>query len=269
MILPTLVILSVIGPLGGIMMKKELLFAFMAIFLMSLTAITGVYAIENDSKLVLLVEKQEDITGDGIDEKILLHGIPDSNNDIVFKNFYLNIKLSNGKTYKEKFDNGLNPKLNLVDINHDGVKDLFVRIPNGQTGGISMHYLYSAKDCQVSNIPIPDLQIQGQFTNGYKAKISIPATNETFVFDLMIRKEMYESLGMYQNGKLNEPTELMILPYGNLKPLTTKSSKHILKGIQMISGTSKTDRIAYVETSWYFREGDWKLLNTEVKEIRY
>jgi hypothetical protein len=249
-------------------MKRELLFAFVALFLMSLTAITGVYAIENDSKMVPIVNQQEDINGDGLKDDIVLQGLPYQKNDIAYKEFSLRIKLTNGKTYTETLSFGLEPQLNLIDINHDGQKDVFISIPTGQSGGMSEHYLYSAKDNQISNIPIPELQVQGQFKNGYKALVSIPATKESFVFDLMVRKEMYESLGMYQNGKLNEPTELMILPYGKLKPLSTKGLDYGLKGIQTITGTSKTDKIAYVETSWYYRNGDWKLINTLVREVR-
>jgi hypothetical protein len=249
-------------------MKKELLFAFVALFLMSLTAITGVYAIENDSKMVPIVNQQEDINGDGHKDEISLQGLPYQKNDIDYKEFSLTIELTNGKTYKETLPFGLDPQLNLIDINHDGHKDVFITIPTGQSDGMSEHYLYSAKDNQISNIPIPELEVQGQFKNGYKAMVSIPATKESFVFDLMVRKEMYESLGMYQNGKLNEPIELMILPYGKLKPLSTKGLDYGLKGVQMITGTSKTDKIAYVETSWFYRNRDWKLINTEVKEVR-
>jgi hypothetical protein len=249
-------------------MKKELLFAFVALFLMSLTAITGVYASENDSKMVPIVNQQEDINGDGQKDEISLQGLPYQKNDIAYKEFSLTIKLTNGKTYKETLPFGLDPKLNLIDINHDGHKDVFISIPTEQSGDMSEHYLYSAKENKISNIPIPELELQGQFKNGYKAMISIPATKKSFVFDLMVRKEMYESLGMYQNGKLNEPTELMILPYGKLKPLPTKGLDYGLKGVQMITGTSKTDKIAYVKTSWYYRNGDWKLINTEVKEVR-
>jgi hypothetical protein len=249
-------------------MKKELLFAFVALFLMSLTAITGVYAIENDSKMVPLINQQEDINGDGQKDEISLQGIPYQKNDHDYKEFSLTIKLTNGKTYNETLPYGLDPHVNFIDINHDGHKDVFITIPTGQSGGMSEHYLYSAKNNKISNIPIPELEVQGQFKNGYKAMISIPATKESYVFDLMVRKERYESLGMYQNSKLNEPTELLIFPYGNLKPLSTKGLAYGLKGVQMIAGTSKTDKIAYLETSWYYRNGDWKLINTLVKEVR-
>jgi hypothetical protein len=249
-------------------MRKELLFAFMAIFLMSLTAITGVYAIENDMKIVTLIEMQEDITGDGMKDNIILTGLPFSKDDIGYKKLYITFKLSNGKTYKEKLTYGLRPHLDVVDINHDRVKDVIVQVPTDEVDGLGKQYIFSIQKNQVTKIPVPNLKIQGEFLNDYKAKVSIVSLKETFMFDLSVKKEMYESLGMYQNGKLNEPTELVILPFSHLYPLETKDAKFGIKGIQLVSGTSETDTIAYVETSWFYRDGDWKLINTNIEAAK-
>lgn len=249
-------------------MRKELLLACIALFLMSMTAITGVYAVEMDSRRVTLEKIQADITGDGEKDEIFLQGIPYNNNEIVYKDLFFRAKLSNGKIYEDKLSYGIDPKINLVDLNHDGIKDVFLKVPTGQSGGIGNYYLFTAKDFILLNVPIPELELQGQFKNGYKAKIDIPASKQSYVFDLMTRKDQYDSLGMYQNGKLNEPVELTILPYGNLTPLTTNGSKYGLRGIQKISGTSKTDTIAFVESTWYFtKDGVWKLVRTKVKEV--
>jgi hypothetical protein len=251
------------------MKRRELIFAFLALFLMSLTAITGVYAVENEIKPVELMKQNVDITGDGEKDEVKLTGVPYKKNENEFKEFIIIAKLSNGKTYTDSLESGKNPHLKLIDLNHDGIKDVLVDIPTGQSGGIGNHYLYSAKDFIFSKVPIPDLNLQGQFTNGYKAKISIPVTKESFVFDLMIRKEQYDSLGMYYNGKLNEPTELTILPYDQLVPTATKGDKIGLKGVQTIIGTSKTDTIAFVESTWYYANGHWNLVKTKVREANY
>jgi hypothetical protein len=248
--------------------KKELLFAFMAIFLMSLTAITGVYAIERDTKLVTLIEHHEDITGDGKIDSIILTGLPFSKDDVGYKKLYVSFKLSNGKSYKEKLTYGLRPQLDLVDINHDRIKDVMIQVPTDEVDGLGKQYIYSIQNNLVTKIPVPNLKIQGEFLNNYKAKVSIVSLRETFTFDLKMKKEMYESLGMYQDGKLNEPTELVILPFSHLYPLETTDTNFGIKGIQLVSGTSETDTIAYVETSWYYRDGDWKLINTKVKEAK-
>lgn len=255
--------------LGGLIMKKELLFAFIAFFLMSLTAITGVYAVEGDSKKITILNNQVDISGDGKNEEIIIQGIPYQKSEKLYKKILFTIKFSNGKTHEKMFEQGLSPKVKLVDFNHDGVKDVFLTAPRSESGGVKDYYLYTVKNFILTEIPLPDLiAVEGQFTNGYKAKISIPATNKTILFDLMFKKEKYDSLGMYQNGKLNEPTELIILPYGNLKPYLMKDNKFGLSRSQRISGASASDIIAFVDTKWLYNEGNWMLLETNIREIR-
>jgi hypothetical protein len=248
-------------------MKRELMLAFMALFLMSLTAITGVYAVEADQKPIELIRKQADITGEGKKDVIQLQGIPFPEEDKGFQEFILTVKLSDGNIYEDKIEYGINPKLKLVDLNHDGVNDIFLDIPIDQNEDISNHYLYSANHYQFSIIPIPDLQLQGQFSDDYKATVSIPDTKQTFEIDLKQRKEQYDALGIYQNGKLNEPTELTILPYEDLKPLITNGEKYGLKGVQKIGGTSDSDGIAFIESTWYYLEDEWKLVHTYIKKV--
>jgi hypothetical protein len=249
-------------------MKRELMLAFMALFLMSLTAITGVYAIEADLKPIELISKQEDITGEGKKDYIQLQGIPFSEDEKGFQEFILTVKLSDGHTYEDQLEYGIDPKLKLVDLNHDGIKDIFIDIPTDQNEDISNHYLYSAKNHQFSVIPIPDLQLQGQFSDDYKATVSIPSTKQTFEVDLKQRKEQYDALGIYQDGKLNEPTELTILPYEDLKPLMNEEGeKYGLRGIQKIGGTSDKDGIAFIESTWFYLEDEWKLVHTSINKI--
>ncbi|WP_442600254.1 hypothetical protein [Neobacillus sp. D3-1R] len=255
-------------------MKKELLFAFMAFFLMSLTAITGVYATNNDeTKKTTLLNKQVDITGDGKKEEIIIYGIPNNKDEKVYKKIHLTIKTANGKNLEKKYEYGLDPKLKLIDFNHDGVKDVFLTIQRSESGegngGVKDYYLYSFKDMIFVELPLPEtMEIEGQFTNGYKAKISIPDTNKKVVFDLMFKKDQYDNLGMYQNGKLNEPTELIILPYGKLTPFITKDNHFGLSEMQQISGVSDSDTIAFVDSKWFYKNGKWMLYETKIRGVR-
>jgi hypothetical protein len=260
------VILTTKDHLGGIMMKKELLLAFVAIFLMSLTAITGVYAIENDIKRVTLITKSVDITGDGKVDDIKLEALPYDHKEKAYKEFILGFTLSNGQTYEEKLDYGFVPKMSVIDLSHDGIKDVFVSIPTNDDEQTGNHYLFTAKDFNLTEEQIPELpEIYGQFTNGYKARISIPATKKAYTFDLMIRKDKYESLGMYQNGKLNEPMELKISPESHFEPAKIEG-EYDLKSIQRINGTSDSDSIGIVESYWKYKNHNWTLVKTKIKE---
>jgi hypothetical protein len=249
-------------------MKKEYVFAFAAFFFMSLSAFTAVYALEETNKFITITSKQMDVTGDSKKDMIQLKGEPYDKENGYMKNLSLEVLTANDKTFHIDLEGGIEPTINFSDLNHDGVKDVFVTIPTGGSGGISNHYLYSFKDLVKTNLTVPKpLLINGQFVNGYKAKILIEATKETIIFDLIERKESYDQIGLYQNGKLNEPTELMVNQYGALTPILTKGEKLGLKGVQRISGAANADSIANVESIWFYDDGGWKLTGTKIKPI--
>jgi hypothetical protein len=247
-------------------MKKELLLTFAAFFCMSLTALTGVYAGESHDKTVTISEAKVDITGDKKKDTVYIKGVPYEEGAQFLKQIYLKIKASNGKTYKIKLEGGYDPAAAYRDLNHDGVKDIFISIPTGGSGGLSNFHLYTLKDFIVTNLTVPDpLAISSQFEEGYKASIKIQETGQSYSFDLSDRKEDYERLGLYQDGKLNEPTELMVLPFGILKPIKIDGNGFGLAGSQRVNGAYNADGIAEVESTWFYENGRWNLTNTTVR----
>ena len=250
-------------------MKKVFTITVTAFFFMTLTAITYAYAIDDKEKFIVISENIIDVTGDNKDDKVFIKGIPYEEGTQFFKEIILEIDASNGKTIKANLDEGYDPTVYFVDLNHDGVNDMFISINTGGSGGISNHYLYTLKDFSLSNLEVPEpLIINGQFLNGYKANITIQDTNQSYTFDLRNRAEEYERLGLFQNGKLSEPTELMIDPYSTLKPIMFSSNRNGLIGIQAISGAYHADKIAFVESTWEYDAGKWDLKKTRILETK-
>ncbi|MEH7251358.1 hypothetical protein V7111_04465, partial [Neobacillus niacini] len=66
-------------------MKKDLLLIASVFFLMSVTAITGVHAFEEKAKTVTISKYEGDVTGDGINERIQLKGVPYQGNEEYLK----------------------------------------------------------------------------------------------------------------------------------------------------------------------------------------
>jgi len=248
-------------------MKKEVVFAIAAFIFMTLSAITYAYAVENNEKMILLSEEKIDVSNDGKKDTILLKGVPYEEGTKFLKEIQLQIDASNGKSYKVELEPGYSPAIQYVDLNHDGLKDMFISIDSGGSGGISYYYLYTLKDFILQDLGVPDpLVINSQFMNGYKANISINDTGQSYTFDLRNRADDYERLGIYHNGKLSEPMELMVDPYSSLKPIQMNDKMYGLIGIQAVSGAYHADRIALVEATWYYENGKWVLKNTKVLE---
>ncbi len=246
-------------------MKKEIAIAIAAFFSITLSVITYAYAVEVNDKMMVISEDKIDVSGNGKKDSIVLKGVPYEEGTKFLKEIQLEINASNGKSYKVDLDPGYSPAIQYVDLNQDGVTDLFISINSGGSGGISYYYLYTLKDFKLLDLGVPDpLVINSQFINDYKASITIDETGQSYTFDLRNRANEYERLGLYQHGKLSEPMELMVDPYSTLKPLQMKDKKYGLMGIQAISGTNHADRIALVEAAWNYENGKWVLKNTNV-----
>lgn len=249
-------------------MKKELGLVLIALFFLNTFTFTAVYAFDNNNeKQLVLTEEKEDISGDGKDETIVLTGIPYEEGAAFLKEIQLQITGSNGKTYAIKLESGYEPAVTFVDLDHDGVEDLLISIPSGGSGGITNYSLFTFKDFQLKEIAAPDpLTITSQFLDHYQASITIDNTGQSYNFDLKDRKKDYDRLGIYHKGKLNEPRELMVDPYSTLKPIIVKDNSYGLKAIQQVSGAYHADGIAFIESTWYYENGKWNLLDTKVIE---
>ncbi|WP_071459741.1 hypothetical protein [Bacillus massilinigeriensis] len=247
-------------------MKKSLLFVFLPFLLLTFFCMTGVNAISALEEPKLLFKKQGDVTGDKKKDTILLKGIPHEKDSAYLKAVLLETITSQGKKITVKLPGGYEPTLSLKDMDHDGVKDLFVSIPTGGSGGLANYFLYTLKDGSAKNITIPEtLQISSQFEDNYKASIKIDQTGKKFTVDLSSRKKEYERLGIYQDGKLNEPTELIVQPFGLLKPVKLQNGRYGFKGLQQISGAYRADVIATAVSLWEYKNGEWVLSKSYLK----
>ncbi|MCM3567719.1 hypothetical protein [Neobacillus mesonae] len=247
------------------MMKKETFLAFVSLFLLTMT--TVVYAVEEKAKSVTISEQKADITGDGKLETILLKGVPYQDEESFLKEIYIEVAASNGKKYSIPLESGAKASLQLVDLNRDGVKDLFANVQTGGSGAIVLSFLHSLKGFVHTDLTVPDpVEMESHFLDGYKAEIKIKKTGKTYQFDLKDRKLYYKKLGLYYKGKLNEPTELMVNSYSSLKPVELSDGKLGLKGVQRIAGIANADTIAFIESTWSYQQGKWNLVNVKVKE---
>ncbi|KAB2335774.1 hypothetical protein [Bacillus mesophilum] len=245
-------------------MRKEIMIPLAAVFFFSLSAITAAFANENE-KLNTVFEAKQDVTGDGQPDHIYIKGLPYDEGAGFLKEIKLEIMASNGKTYTKDLEPGYEPSIVFQDLNHDHVKDMLIMIPTGGSGGLSHYYLYTLKDFKLKDVGIPEgLTTNSQFLDGYKAKLEIQNTGQTFEFDLKDRKKEYDRLGLYQNGKLNEPLELMIDPYGSMKPVLFENGQYGLRAVQGISGAYHADGIGYIESTWLYKNGKWELQDVKV-----
>jgi hypothetical protein len=243
-------------------MKKKLLLVFYLLLALGFTANIGVQAANSKVKTVTITKNTEDITGDGKEDRIVLTGIKLGTEK--YRNLVIHITSSKKAHAMIHLPDGYNPILQFMDVNHDGIMDIFGSVSGSKSGAMEHSVVYTARNLIPSSIDLPaPLILESHFLNGYKAKIKVRATGNNYIFDLKNRKKYYEKLGVFYNGKLNEPTELMVHDYNILKPIQI-GNQIGLKGTQKITGVTESDTIGYVESTWNFDHSEWKLVNVAV-----
>jgi hypothetical protein len=258
---------------GEIIMRKELLFAFGAFFIMSLHAIAGTFteksAEQPEMNQLTVNTYKVDVTGDGKKDNIQLKAIPFSPDALFSKEVWAEITTSNGSEIRIDYEGGYEPQIEFVDLNHDGIKDMFYTAATGGSGGLYDMALHTLADNKLLDLGLPEgLTIQAQFQNNYQATITFSDSNQSYTIDLSDRKEDYERLGIYTDGELNEPMELMVLPIAFYEPVRIegKSGKG-LKGYQQISGAYKADVIGTAASYWYYENDEWNLIKIDWQEV--
>lgn len=252
--------------IGGIKVKTETIVLMFTSFLMIVTAFTGAYAVEKGEQLVDVIKGNADLTGDDIEETIVVKGLPVEEGKNEYSQIFVEVKEESGEIHVIEIDEGKKPQIEFVDLDHDGIKDLFISVQSRNDETMNT-FLYSFKGSKIIDILIPDpLVIQSEFLNDYKASVLIENNYRSYRFNLKNRKDDYEKAGIYQNGQLNEPMELIIKQYSKLEPYLYKKNKYGLKGTQIIAGIHDKDILGVVESRWVYKNGQWKLVNTMVKE---
>ncbi|WP_146102848.1 hypothetical protein [Pradoshia eiseniae] len=217
------------------------------------------------SEEVKLKSYMIDVTGDGQKDQLTLYGIPFNEKTKYFKEFKLVSINQKGKAVHH-VTGGFSPSLLFADINSDRALEVILEIPTGGSAHSCDYYAFNVYNQEIEELPLPKpLNLNGSFKNNYRANFIIPENNQSFVLNLIKHKPVYDKLGLYKKGKLNEPQETLI---GEFHSLTAKDVNHDgineLIGKQTISGASVSDVIAEVSSFWNYEQEKWVLKNVLV-----
>ncbi|MFC3039385.1 hypothetical protein ACFOGI_03915 [Virgibacillus xinjiangensis] len=214
---------------------------------------------------ILIQTFHEDIAGDGYKETIELKGTLFSDDTNYYRDIGIDVSNKFGKEWKISYGGGYEPELQFLDLNHDGVKDVFYQSATGGSGGLYNYQLHTFKGDKLEEIPLPEQPVSGEFQDNFKAMIKLTPTSEEQSIDVSERKTEYIELGIYdESGKLIQPKSLMIDPIAYFDPiLVNKNKGYGLKSYQQISGAYHADQLGTIETLWFYEDDNWIILQTK------
>ncbi|MDR5658434.1 VCBS repeat-containing protein [Serpentinicella sp. ANB-PHB4] len=206
---------------------------------------------------IIISAAHGDVTGDGISDYVYLTGITTSDSPYVQK---ITLVIQDGRTGMKKSvplksDSGYNPTLFLGDFTGNHVKDIFISIASGGSGGIMFYYIYS-DFCNITRL-LFDYEV---FNNAYKYDIcykdyyKVEVRNITkgikFIIDISTRDADYLHEIYHKDGKLKSPIDGFVNPLSGLYPVDFDTNGvYELLAYQRISGRYAADALGYLNTT--------------------
>lgn len=236
-----------------------------SVFILLLMAL-NIYEVEaSEHESTLIRAYEEDVTGDGKLDRIELYGIPFSAESVYYRDIYALVQ-SETDNWRINYQGGYDPTIQFVDLNHDGVLDLFYQSPTGGSGGLYTSRLDSLNNQTLVNIPLPEQDyVNGYFADDFQAILEIAPHSQPIVINVENRKEDYLRLGIFnQDGKLLNETPLMIDPIAFFEPVEISERQgYGLKSYKQVSGAYHADQLGIIETFWYYENGKWTAIQTD------
>lgn len=254
------------------MSKKAEVFKYLVFIVAVLFACQAVAAQGKSSQdeRILFHEKKE-LTGDKKKDAIIIKGIQYENGSDFYKEIILMVT-SKGVLREVHLSSGFSPAVSFADLNHDGLKDVLVTVPavnHEETDTIPIEaFAFTFKDDKLLDLSVPPaVQVTSQYLNDYKAVLKVD-DQKPIVLDVKDRRKEYEELGLYQEGILNEETELMIDSYYSLKTYQFLGRGKNLEGRQRINGIHQQDSLADLISKWHYEKDGWKLVDVKIKPVQ-
>ncbi|MFA9376189.1 MAG: hypothetical protein ACERKZ_05470 [Lachnotalea sp.] len=218
-----------------------------------------------------------DVTGDGIPDKIYLTGVRTQSSPYILD---ITLVIQDGRTSLQisvplEENAGYNPKLSLWDFTGDGIKDIFIGIDSGGSGGIIFYYIYSFVhnvvrrmfDFQIFNeqyqysVAYKDnykVHVIGKYKSERTSPLQLPTpaddiciaeeNNKEYILDISNKGNDYLNEIYDENGMLKEPIEGFVDPLSGMYPVDFDSNKvYELLSFQKIAGRYHADGLGYVQ----------------------
>jgi hypothetical protein len=197
--------------------------------------------------------KKGDVTGDNVEDTVLLIGDKESKEAIYAENLDILVKDGNTNKYSKlsiKNSGGYKNRLFLGDFNRDKIKDVLLESPTGGSGGFISYGIYSFVDNNPDTIiSLEELsrgvEFKGEFIDGFKADINNAETKSTIIIDLSAKKPRYIGDVYDKEGKLLRPVGINASGYQLLRPVDyDKDGTYELEGYTRITGIANSDTVA-------------------------
>lgn len=199
-----------------------------------------------------------DVNGDGVPDHVYLTAESGAGQGSPYmQNITLNIQCGATRqvhtiALDPNANSGYNPTVFLGDFTKDGVQDILVAIDSGGSGALTFDYVFSFVNNQARklfdfNTYNEQNRYDVKYMNGYKVKVSSPATKTDFIIDISGRDTDYLSQLYDAKGKLIKPVSGSYNGVSGFYPVDMdRDGVYEIQAYQRITGLYNADSLGYI-----------------------
>jgi hypothetical protein len=164
---------------------------------------------------------------------------------------------------RPKTNSGYNPNILLGDFAGNGLKQIFLGINSGGSGGFGYFYVFDAQNNEIKTLFdyeefSQNNQYSGEYINNYKAKVTKKGAKESYIIDLSLRPKDYLDIIWKPDGQLIAPRSVDISDVNTVFPYYNSSAGvYELIIYQRVTGLFNADSLGYVITQQHLKDGEF------------
>ena len=179
--------------------------------------------------------------------------------NIIIEIYDVNDTLIN--TIRPKTNSGYGANIMLGDFAGNGLKQIFLGINSGGSGGFGYFYVFDAQNNEIKTLfDYQDFsqknQYIGEYLNNYKAKVSKKGSKEHYIIDLSSRSKDYLDMIWKSDGQLIAPRKIDISDVNTVFSYYNYATQlYELIIYQRVTGLFNADSLGYVITQQHLKDG--------------
>lgn len=208
---------------------------------------------------ILINSLKADITGDHFEEYIRLEARKFANTSNYFHDISLQITSVFDDSWNIPLEQGYDPEVEIVDLNHDDIADIFYQVKTDNVKNQTKQQLFSLVNKKITKLSLPTNEhIRATVLPHYQVEFSFPGGDRKQIVNIKKAEALYHT-----NGELIEEVDIQISPITRFEVhYENDRVGNVLIGYQTVFVHDETSKLGIIKTKWHYDSNKqfWKLL---------
>lgn len=158
-------------------------------------------------------------------------------------------------------NSGYSPAITLADFTGDGVKEIFLGMDSGGSGGFGYYYIYALSGDKTQTLfdyAEQKNEYVANYADGYKVNVTFLPTEDVFTIDISDRGAEYLGVLYNSDGTLKKPVAAEVSAVNTVLPFFVNyDRRYNVLVMRRITGLYNADSFGYTQDFMSYEDGNF------------